>query len=82
MQFRAFDNEEPKKRPKIDAMTWTEYHNLETIHAWLDSLQEEFPNFVNVTSIGSSSQGRQMKLLKLSKKAVRRNLKANLINLD
>ena len=51
-------------------MNWTQYHSLETIHAWLDSLQTEFPNYVKVTNIGNSTQGRSMKLLKLSKKAV------------
>lgn len=51
-------------------MNWTQYHSLETIHAWLDSLQTEFPSYVTVTNIGNSTQGRAMKLLKLSKKAV------------
>lgn len=51
-------------------MNWTEYHSVETIHAWLDSIQAEFPNITTVTSIGNSFEGRPLKLLKLSKKTV------------
>lgn len=51
-------------------MNWTEYHSVETIHAWLDALQTEFSNWVTVTSIGNSFEGRPLKLLKLSKKTV------------
>lgn len=52
-------------------MEWTDYHSVETIQKWLDGLQIEFPNFVNVTTIGTSYEGRPLKLLKLSKKAVK-----------
>lgn len=52
-------------------MEWTDYHSVETIQKWLDGLQIEFPNFVNVTTIGNSYEGRPLKLLKLSKKAVK-----------
>lgn len=51
-------------------MEWTQYHDIDTIYAWLDSLQNEFSNWVNVTTIGTSSHGRQIKLLKISKKSV------------
>jgi hypothetical protein len=68
--FRAFDNEAPSTRARIDEMEWTQYHDVDTIFAWLDSLQDEFPDWVNVTTIGTSFHGRPMKLLKISKKTV------------
>ncbi|KAL7013596.1 hypothetical protein ACKWTF_015485 [Chironomus riparius] len=63
------ETEHYKRRKDIDEMNWTEYHSLETIHKWLDDLQTEFPDFVNVTTIGTSYEGRPLKLLTLSKKA-------------
>jgi len=64
----VFDNEQPRKQTKFASfMEWTEYQSIETIHEWLDSLQVEFPNWVTVSTIGHSFQGRALKLLKLSK---------------
>lgn len=60
-----------RKQTKLaEVMEWTDYKSVETIHEWLDSLQAEFPGIVTVTNIGYSTQGRPLKLLKLSKKAV------------
>lgn len=58
------------RRKNADEMEWTDYHSVETIHNWLDSLQKDFPNFINVTTIGTSYEGRPLKLVKLSKKPV------------
>ncbi|KAG5675035.1 hypothetical protein PVAND_004974 [Polypedilum vanderplanki] len=64
------DKELPLNKRKADGvMDWEDYQSVETIHSWMDSLQVEFPTFVNVTTIGNSYEGRPMKLLKLSKKA-------------
>jgi hypothetical protein len=59
-----------KKRKDDSVMDWNDYKPIETIYNWLDSLQSDFPQFVNVTTIGTSWHGRELKLLKLSKKAV------------
>jgi hypothetical protein len=57
-------------RREAEEMTWTDYHSLETINAWMDSLAEEFPSFVSVETVVKSPRGREMKVLKLSKKSV------------
>ena len=51
-------------------MNWEDYQSVETIHKWLDDLKEEFPSIINITTIGTSYEGRPLKLLKLSKKEV------------
>jgi hypothetical protein len=67
----------PKKQRKSDEndeeikqMTWTEYHNYQTIYAWLDSLKAEFSDFVTIEEIGKSYENRPIKLIKISKKTV------------
>lgn len=74
--FRVFDKEEMRmsRRKATGDMNWEDYQEIETIYDWIDSLQVEFPQFVNVTTIGYSSEGIPLKLLKLSKKAVSINL--------
>ena len=67
------DKEQPVKQRKSrspDVMGWTDYQDHETINAWLDSLQAEFPLWVTIETIGTSYEGRPMKMAKLSKKTV------------
>jgi hypothetical protein len=64
------ENQDPKRRKNANEMNWIEYHSVETIHNWMDSIEEEFSSFVNVSTIGTSYEGRPLKLLKLSKKQV------------
>lgn len=58
------------KRKATGDMAWDDYQSVDTIYEWLDSLQADYPDFVNVTTIGTSYEGRPLRLLKLSKKAV------------
>lgn len=65
------ENEQPKKQPKAEGdFDWEDYHSLDTIYAWVDSIQLEFPNFISVETIGNSYEGRPIKVIKLSKKQV------------
>ncbi|XP_047735543.1 carboxypeptidase B-like [Hyalella azteca] len=47
-------------------MSWDAYYNYDEINAWLDSLAAEYPSIATVTDVGTSYEGRTMKLLKLS----------------
>ncbi|XP_055850675.1 zinc carboxypeptidase [Episyrphus balteatus] len=60
------DNERPKARSA--GMEWTDYHSLEEIHAWVESLAQRFPKQVSLFSIGKSFEGRNIKGLKISYK--------------
>lgn len=51
-------------------MDWDNYQDLATIHAWMNSLVEEFPGIVTVEDIGRSYEGRILKVLKISKRQV------------
>lgn len=51
-------------------MDWTEYHELDTIYEWLDTIKAAFPEIVTIETIGESYERRPMKLVKLSKKPV------------
>jgi hypothetical protein len=60
-------------------MTWTEYHNYQTIYAWMDSLKLEFPDFVTIEEIGKTYEQRPIKLIKISKQKVLEIMKIKLI---
>ncbi|XP_028167849.1 zinc carboxypeptidase-like [Ostrinia furnacalis] len=47
-------------------MTWDQYHTLDSIYAWLDSLVIEYPNLVSEIIGGSSYERRQIKGVKIS----------------
>ncbi|XP_022916952.1 carboxypeptidase B-like [Onthophagus taurus] len=47
-------------------MTFTSYHRLSDIHNYLDYLAETYPSYCKVYVIGSSIEGRPLKLLKIS----------------
>ncbi|CAG0886690.1 unnamed protein product [Darwinula stevensoni] len=57
---------EPNEAGTPRAMDWTSYHRLVDIHGYLDQLAEDYPEMVTVMSIGSSFEGRDMKLIKVS----------------
>ncbi|KAG5672023.1 hypothetical protein PVAND_002185 [Polypedilum vanderplanki] len=71
---RLIDEERPRnKQPKAadaDALDlgWDDYHTLEEIYDWLDEMKEAYPQYINVTTIGYSSENRPIRLLSLSKK--------------
>ena len=65
------DEQQPKKNRKADeVMNWTQYHTLDTIYEWIDSLEKEFPEFITVQTVQHSYENRPIKLVKLSKKQV------------
>jgi len=47
-------------------MTWQSYHPLADIHGYLDYLASTYPQFVNLQTIGTSVEGRPLKVLKIS----------------
>ncbi|ODM95094.1 Carboxypeptidase B [Orchesella cincta] len=48
------------------AMSWTEYHYMETIFDWLDGLATFYPELVTLHSIGTTTDGNPLKLVKIS----------------
>lgn len=59
---------EPKKEGKAASdMNWIAYHSVATAHEWIESLKAEFPNWVTVEDIGTSFEGRPLKVAKISK---------------
>nr|XP_013189735.1 unnamed protein product [Amyelois transitella] len=48
------------------AMDWKNYHRLDVIYAFLDSLVEEYPYLCTVSVIGKSAEGRDIRMLKIS----------------
>ncbi|KAK3859816.1 hypothetical protein Pcinc_034096 [Petrolisthes cinctipes] len=51
------------KAPK--AMDWTSYHDYDEITAWLDELATNNPGLCKVSDVGTSYEGRTMKVLTL-----------------
>lgn len=47
-------------------LTWKAYHRLSDIYGYLDFLATSYPSLVSVKSIGSSVEGRPLKLIKIS----------------
>lgn len=62
------DNE----RSRLQGMTfgWTDYQNLDSIYAWLDEQLANFPSVLTSLEIGQSYEGRTIRAVKLSHKAV------------
>ncbi|XP_068617828.1 carboxypeptidase B-like [Battus philenor] len=53
------------KCPKT-CMDWKNYHRLNVIYEFMDSLAEENPSLCTVCTIGRSAEGRDIRLLKIS----------------
>ncbi|KAG0701372.1 Carboxypeptidase B [Chionoecetes opilio] len=49
------------------AMDWADYHNYETITAWMASLAAQHPDLCSMEQVGTSYEGRPMYLLTISK---------------
>lgn len=43
-------------------MEWSSYHRLEDIHGFLDYLAQTFPDLCSVMTIGTSVEGRELKV--------------------
>lgn len=62
--FRVIDNEEKPSKHRKDFdfhLDWTVYWTLEEIYDWMDALQLEFPDIVTNFTVGTSSEGRQIR---------------------
>jgi len=66
------DEQKPRrKQPKaLGDIDWEDYYRLDDIYAWLDTLVATYPTILNLETIGNSSEGRPIKMITLSKKAV------------
>ncbi|OXU22503.1 hypothetical protein TSAR_005494 [Trichomalopsis sarcophagae] len=73
---QAINHENPIKTPaEIEElegrhghrMEWTSYHRLEDIHGYLDYLANTYPQLCSVMTIGRSVEGRELKVLRISK---------------
>ncbi|XP_021965262.1 carboxypeptidase B [Folsomia candida] len=51
---------------KSEGMNWNAYQRLSTIHGWMDSMAEKYPALVSVETYGLSTEGRPMKLMKIT----------------
>jgi murein tripeptide amidase MpaA len=47
-------------------MTWTAYHRTKDINAYLDYLAKTYPDLCSVQTIGTSTQGLPLTLLRIS----------------
>jgi len=54
-------------------MNWREYQRLNVIHNWVDALARHTPHVASVSSIGKSSFGRDLKMLKVSSNPEKNN---------
>lgn len=54
----------------IGELNWIDYHNYADIYAWLDALKVEFPDYITIEQLGTTFEGRPLKLVKLSKQQV------------
>ncbi|KAK0093767.1 hypothetical protein PV326_012716 [Microctonus aethiopoides] len=55
-----------KKRKRGHRMEWTRYHRLDDIYGYIDYLAETYPDICSSMAIGTSFEGRPMKLLRIS----------------
>jgi len=60
------DAQRPKQR--ITSMEWTQFHTLEEIYAWLDVIEDRYPDIVTPFTIGNSYEGRPIRGVKISYK--------------
>jgi len=51
----------------IAGMSWTQYHSYDTIVKYIDCLSSSYESFVSLYTIGYSSEGRPLKVLKIGK---------------
>lgn len=65
---RLIDNERPKVQSR--AFDWTDYKNYTEIYDWLDEQLAAFPNILTGLTIGTTFEGRPIRAVKLSNKAV------------
>ncbi|KAI8439559.1 hypothetical protein MSG28_013299 [Choristoneura fumiferana] len=58
-----------EKKYGVKEMDWKAYHRLDVIHNFLDGLEADYPSLCTAGVIGSSLEGRDLKVLKISNSA-------------
>lgn len=77
MIFSLIDNEQAaiarakKAKAIVNTIDWVSYYTYDQIYQWIDEQVAAYPQYLNVTTIGMSAEGRPIKLVTLSKRAVR-----------
>lgn len=74
------DNE--RSRMQSATFGWTEYQTLDSIYAWLDVQLATFPQILTSIEIGQSYEGRTIRAVKISHKAVSIYTKRNKFNMQ
>ena len=46
-------------------MTWDRYHSKEDMEAYMDYLEDTYPDKISIVVIGKSYEGRDMRVLKV-----------------
>ncbi|XP_017149664.1 carboxypeptidase B isoform X2 [Drosophila miranda] len=54
------------KKAARSSMHWKDYHDLETIYAFMREIRSKFPNIVRLYTIGQTAEGRDLKVLRIS----------------
>lgn len=72
--YSLIDDEQPKFLASEETFGWEKYHDLTEIYEWLDELLEKFSVLSNY-NFGKSYEGRPMRAVKISHKAVSRRNK-------
>ncbi|XP_053949939.1 carboxypeptidase B [Anastrepha ludens] len=54
------------KKQARSGMHWKDYHDLETIYAFMREIRGKFPNICRLYSIGKTAEGRDLKVLRIS----------------
>jgi len=51
-----------------DAMSWNNYHRLDSIYSYMDSMSSRFPDKVKVHVIGRTHEGREIRVVRIGKR--------------
>ncbi|XP_011198323.2 carboxypeptidase B [Bactrocera dorsalis] len=54
------------KKQTSSGIDWKDYHDLETIYAFMREIRQKFPKICRLYSIGKSAEGRDLKVLRIS----------------
>jgi hypothetical protein len=54
-------------RPQFPRMTWSEYHSLDTIYAFLRELEDLFPDRIQIVEIGQTYEKRPILVAKIGR---------------
>lgn len=63
------DNEGVADKRARASFDWTEYHELDVIYRWMDTIAAKYPSVVTTFNVGKTYEGRDIKGLKVSYKA-------------